>query len=208
MAYIYKITNLINSKVYIGKTSRTIEERFQEHLQSKNRIEYEKRPLYEAINKYGAENFIVEEIENVKNDDIASEREIYWINYYRSYIGFNDCNGYNATLGGDSKRYYNYFEIAKKYTELKNERKTAKFFNCDIQTVRKACKENNIKMLSRIEVIKNSTCKKVAKLNKDTLEILKIYDSITEAFKDLNHSKTGGISNACKNINKTYLGYR
>lgn len=208
MAYIYKITNLINSKVYIGKTSRTIEERFQEHINSKNRIEYEKRPLYEAFNKYGIENFIIEEIEKVENDEIASQREIYWIEYYHSYIGFENCNGYNATLGGDSKRYYNYAEIANKYLELQNERKTAEFFNCDVETVKKACEENKIKMLSRIESIKKSTCKKVAKLDKDTLIVLQVYDSISDAFRDLKHNKTGGISDACKDINKTYLGFK
>ena len=119
MAYIYKIINNINQKIYIGKTSSTIEKRFKEHCNDSKKERYEKRPLYDAMNKYGIENFTVEKVEEVENDEIASEREIYWINKLRTYIGFNDCNGYNATLGGDSKRYYNYEEIAKKYLELK-----------------------------------------------------------------------------------------
>jgi len=208
MAYIYKITNSINNKVYIGKTSKTIEERFKEHILDSKRERCEKRPLYNAFIKYGIENFFVEEIEKVPTDEKASEREIYWIEYYRSYVGFEDCKGYNATLGGDSKRYYDYNKIAKKYLELQNEKETAKFFNCDIQTVKNACMENNIEMLPRIEVIKQKTSKRVAKLDKDTLEILKIYDSISNAFRDLGHPKTGGISNVCKGKSHTYLGYK
>lgn len=54
----------------------------------------EKRPLYDAMNKYGVENFIVEELEYVKDENILSEREVYWIKELETY-------GYNATKGGD-----------------------------------------------------------------------------------------------------------
>ena len=60
MSYIYKITNIKNSKFYIGKTNRTIEERFKEHCKDYKKRDYEKRPLYTAMRKYGAENFSIE----------------------------------------------------------------------------------------------------------------------------------------------------
>ena len=156
MAYIYKIINNINQKIYIGKTSSTIEKRFKEHCNDSKKERYEKRPLYDAMNKYGIENFTVEKVEEVENDEIASEREIYWINKLRTYIGFNDCNGYNATLGGDSKRIYDYQIIAKKYLELKNQKETAKYFQCDIETVKKACQENNIEIISSQQIAKDA----------------------------------------------------
>ena len=156
MAYIYKIVNDINGKIYIGKTSNTVEERFKEHIQDSKKKRCEKRPLYDAMNKYGIENFRIEQIEEVKNDEVASEREQFWINQLRTYIGFIDCNGYNATLGGDSKRYYDYQEIANKYMELKNQKETAKFFNCDVETVRKACVENNIEIISSQQIAKDA----------------------------------------------------
>ena len=146
MAYIYKITNLINKKLYIGKTSSSIEERFKEHIKDSKKERCEKRPLYDAMNKYGIENFCIEQIEEVENDEIASEREQFWIEKLRTYIGFSDCNGYNATLGGDSKRYYNYTEIAKKYLELKSEKEVCEYFSCDPKVVRKACAENGIEI--------------------------------------------------------------
>ena len=177
MPYIYKITNLINNKIYIGKTSYTIDKRFKEHISDSKRERYEKRPLYDAMNKYGIENFIVEEVEKVENDDIASEREQYWINKLRTYVGFKDCNGYNATLGGDSKRYYNYKEIADKYLELKSEKEVMKYFHCDWKTVQSACLENNIKISD------NRKRQGIRKFNSDKTEY-KDYTSISEAAKD------------------------
>ena len=156
MAYIYKIINNINQKIYIGKTSSTIEKRFKEHCNDSKKERCEKRPLYDAMNKYGIENFTVEKVEEVENDEIASEREIYWINKLRTYIGFNDCNGYNATLAGDSKRIYDYQIIAKKYLELKNQKETAKYFQCDVETIKKACQENNIKIISSQQIAKDA----------------------------------------------------
>ena len=51
--YIYKITNLINQKAYIGKTVNSIEKRWSEHQREAQRERAENRPLYKALNKYG-----------------------------------------------------------------------------------------------------------------------------------------------------------
>lgn len=161
MAYIYKITNKVNNKIYVGKTSSTIEERFKEHCSDSKKERCEKRPLYDAMNKYGINQFTIEVIEQVPNDKIASEREMYWIKKLNTYIGFENCNGYNATLGGDSKRYYNYKEIANKYKELQNQKETAKFFNCDIETVRKACIEENVEIISSQQISREKQKKSV-----------------------------------------------
>ena len=53
MGYIYLITNLLNNKKYIGKTTQSIEERWQEHIYDSKRKKCETRPLYRAIRKYG-----------------------------------------------------------------------------------------------------------------------------------------------------------
>ena len=59
MAYIYKITNDINGKIYIGKTYNSIEKRFKEHCKDRLKRKCEQRPLYSAMNKYGIEHFYI-----------------------------------------------------------------------------------------------------------------------------------------------------
>ena len=100
MQGIYKITNKINNKCYIGK-SKNIEARWKEHkwrMNSLDEINLNK-PLYRAFKKYGLNNFsfeVIEELDNYEAD--ANEREKYWIKFYNSY---GSENGYNATYGGD-----------------------------------------------------------------------------------------------------------
>lgn len=107
MNYIYCITNLINNKRYVGKTTQSIEERFKQHCRDSRKGKYKNRPLYDAMNKYGVENFKIECLEKVEDSSILSEREIYWIHELNSY----GSNGYNATEGGDGTILYDYKEI-------------------------------------------------------------------------------------------------
>ena len=143
MAYIYKITNDINNKVYVGKTEHVNPEtRWKEHLQDYKKRKCEKRPLYSAMNKYGTEHFHFEVIEET---DCPEERERYWIEKLRTYVGFEDCNGYNATLGGDGKGYLNLdeYEVIRYHTEEANYAigKTASYFNVDRSTIKNILKK-------------------------------------------------------------------
>jgi group I intron endonuclease len=112
MAYIYLITNTINGKVYVGKTEGSIEHRFKKHICDSRKERCKNRPLYRAINKYGVENFKIELIEETDTPEI---REEYWITYYNSYH-----NGYNATRGGDGKKYLDYDAVLNTYLQYKN----------------------------------------------------------------------------------------
>ena len=127
MPYIYKIINNVNQKIYIGKTTRTIEERFKEHCKDYKKRDLEKRPLYRAMKKYGIENFSIELVEETDNPE---EREKYWIEYYGSFK-----NGYNATIGGDGKPYIDYDLVAATYKELKIQKAVAKKLNISEDTV-------------------------------------------------------------------------
>ena len=100
MAFIYKITNDVNGKVYIGKTLHSVEKRWKEHIKDSKRERTEKRPLYRAMNKYGIEHFHVETVEEC-SVEVSEEREAFWIKEYNSF----GKDGYNATTGGDGKPY-------------------------------------------------------------------------------------------------------
>ena len=86
--YIYKITNLINGKIYIGKHSQKI--------QNKDSYFGSGVLLNKAIVKYGKENFKKEIIEMCEKDNI-NDKEIYWINKFNSFTP----NGYNLAKGGN-----------------------------------------------------------------------------------------------------------
>lgn len=141
--FIYKITNRVNGKVYIGQTHFTIEHRWKQHQKNFN-IEHRKQPLYCAFAKYGIENFDVDKIEEIECDKL-DEREIYWIAYYDSFK-----NGYNATLGGDGKIYTwtdnQYEEIRSLYLSGFTTKKIAELFNVSAYTITGILKSMNVKL--------------------------------------------------------------
>lgn len=141
MGYIYKITNTLNDKVYIGQTIKTVQKRFTQHKNNSNKEYFSQIVLYKAFNKYGIENFICEEIEEVPNDKL-DEREKYWIEYYDSYF-----DGYNSTLGGRATQLYNWDtdDIIEKYMILKSARAVAKEIGCDHSTIDRILNENGVK---------------------------------------------------------------
>lgn len=91
---IYKITNLINGKCYIGQTSRSIEQRWKDHKRNSGRLSF---ALSLALQKYGRENFIIEEIFSAFDQNSLDFHEKLFI------IQFNSLapNGYNLTSGGE-----------------------------------------------------------------------------------------------------------
>lgn len=99
MVGIYKITNTINDKVYIGQ-SKNISQRWRVHRYrafSKSAEDYEK-PLYRAIRKYGLLAFNFEVIEECSIEDLNA-KEKFWIELLDST---NPSKGYNLTKGGES----------------------------------------------------------------------------------------------------------
>lgn len=173
MPFIYKITNKINGKCYIGKTLNSIEERWREHQSDSKKERCKDRPLYRALNKYGIENFLIEQVEEC-DENIVPEREQYWIKYYNSYH-----YGYNATLGGDGKQYIDYDLVVKTYLRLQNQTLTAKELNICVDTVNKILKLRKIPILTSQEIFKN----RGIKISVYTLlkEYIQTFNSLNEA---------------------------
>ncbi len=101
---IYKAT-FPNGKVYIGQTRQTLERRKENHLRyfKKKKENKNNYVFYRAINKYGFDNITWETIDYAKDQKELNEKECYWIDYYKSYIKFENCQGYNMTLGGQGE---------------------------------------------------------------------------------------------------------
>lgn len=95
IGYIYKVTNKINGKIYIGQTIQTVKERWYRHCSKSGISKAELGTHFKrAILKYGKENFSLETIEACDSSQL-DEREKFYISYYDSYK-----NGYNSTIGG------------------------------------------------------------------------------------------------------------
>ena len=92
-AIIYRLTNTINQKTYIGQTSRGLEERWREHLGSTTRGS--SAHLHNAIRKYGPDAFTREVLEET-TIDLMNDRERHWIAEY--------APEYNMTAGGEGAR--------------------------------------------------------------------------------------------------------
>lgn len=111
---IYKITNLINNKVYIGQTIQKFKNRIIEH--KKRMKNGTNTPLYNSLRKYGIENFKFEIIEEVLSKEELNQKEIYYIEKFNSLFP----NGYNLTSGGAGTFNYQHTEIDKqKMSKLK-----------------------------------------------------------------------------------------
>lgn len=194
MSYIYCITNNINQKKYVGKTDKTIEYRWQQHKADAPKRNCEKRPLYRAINKYGAENFSIEILEECSSEE-SSNREIYWIEKLDTFH-----NGYNATLGGDGTHYLDYNKIISTYKKVGSVQKTAQILNIDCKNALYVLKASGIDTSKP-----TSTHKPVAKIDPKTHEIIETYACIEQAEQANGNSRH--IAEVCKGKRKTCKGY-
>lgn len=111
IGYIYKFTNKVNSKVYVGQTYN-LQVRLNSHKSKALKI---KNKFYNAVRKYGWDNFEFSVLSTVSADTkeelntLLDKLEIEYIKQYDSYK-----SGYNSTLGGHSKRGY---KLSKEFSE-------------------------------------------------------------------------------------------
>lgn len=105
---IYKITNTINNKCYIGLTSRDFSVRLKEHLTLSNRNTCNTK-FHLALRKYSIDLFSIEILEyDIATITEANSREIFYIDKFDSYR-----NGYNMTKGGFGRTDYYFSDSAR-----------------------------------------------------------------------------------------------
>lgn len=198
--FIYKISNDINSHIYIGKTVLTIEERFKEHIKDSKKEEWKHRPLYRAINKYGIEHFTISLVEEC-NYTILSEREKYWIDFYDSYK-----NGYNATLGGDGSFLYDYDYIIDLYNKGMLVHEICDIVGCERTVVQRCLKR------AGINSFKNSIerSKSPVEMIGNNGQVIKTFSSQTDAANWIVNNKfpNASVHSIRTNIGRVVSGKR
>lgn len=208
MPYIYKITNMKNGKIYIGKTLDTVQNRWLEHCGDYKKYRCEKRPLYAAMRKYGLDSFTVEEIESC-DESVLSDRECFWIEYYASFK-----NGYNATVGGDGRHYIDYDMVVETYLKTGCQKETATLLSIDDGTVRKILKIRGVDSSKSSDILKRKLSKAVDMFSLSG-EFIKAFPSGRDAARYLFPNKTQaqiiGVSShildVCKKKRQSAYGF-
>ena len=111
MCGIYKIENLINGKIYIGK-SIDIQKRFRTHISdsfNENQPSYN-HLIHKAIRKYKPENFSFNVVEQCSEDEL-DQKEINWIRIYDCCVLDGKDKGYNMTRGGEGSSSIDVYKV-------------------------------------------------------------------------------------------------
>lgn len=204
---IYKATNILNNKCYIGASKYSLEQRKYGHFKDafkKNKKTY----FHKALRKYGFENFIWIVIDVSDNYQELMSKENFWVKFYNSF----GKNGYNSCEGGGNTAGYKFSEESKKKMSekaklnAKNKPNPFKGKTHSQKQKEKWSKERkdrklNGEWLENIRLARKKLCKPV--INLDTGEI---FNSIGEAQERYNLKN--GIANVCRGKKKTAAGQR
>ena len=156
------------------------------------------------MRKYGIEHFHIELIEETNNPE---ERECYWIEQKQSFK-----YGYNATIGGDGRKYIDYDLVIATYKETQNVAETARRLNIDRSHASSILHLNNVDVLSTNEVNQKRLGKVI---NQYTLtgEYIQSFPSAKTAADSLGKTTstskgaTSHITDVCRGKRKTAYGY-
>lgn len=205
MGYIYLVTNLINDKHYIGQTNFTIKKRWEQH-QYDAFIKQDDFYFHRALRKYGIDNFKIEPLIECGQEEL-DEKEIYYIDYYKSYYIYKQ--GYNLTRGGKGNAKINVKETLKLWNQGFSAIEIARQFNLYIRTVTDTLKLNGISQ----QEIYHRSMKYGAKSRYKKIYQYDFNGNLINIFSDLNEmtNLTGYrkdyISAACRHTYPSANGY-
>ena len=203
MGYIYVIKNDVNDKIYVGKTTDTLSNRFSKHCWEAINQPQKTSPLHSAMAKYGVNHFFIRLLEECENS-LLSEREIYWIDKLNLYLDKN--KGYNGSRGGEGNLKYSSQEIISLWNQGYNQTQIAQKLGCERHTIKKYLEGADISLEERQKHKLGNAARAVCQIDKTTKEIIAEYPSATEAAKETG-SIASGISMVCNGKRKTHNNY-
>lgn len=145
MFYVYKIVNDINDKVYVGRTIRNLNVRWNEHIKSCETGD--SRHIYSAMRKYGIQHFHIELVESCTTYDDMVAKEAYYCELYQAYT-----YGYNMTPAGEANPME--CEVSKK---SHTEKMRSDCVKSKISSSMKAVRSSEM----RLTMFKNETTKRI-----------------------------------------------
>lgn len=158
---IYKATNNVNGKVYVGKTTIGLSKRIGVHIHDAEIQKYGSI-FHRALIKYGPQNFSWFVLEHCQSEHALNLAEEWYIKKYKTFTGFNDCKGYNLTLGGDGVSWYRHSEdIRRKISRANSGKKRTK------EHSRKLAVANRGKVISKESRLKMSIARKGIKFSEE-----------------------------------------
>lgn len=203
---VYEHLNKVNGKRYIGITSRSLEER--SGLNGKNYTKEHQEVFYNAIQKYGWNNFEHNIIKKNLSFEEATNLEKELIKKYHTYIYDDQKNGYNMTLGGEGHIIWDPEIIYELWLQGFQQKEIKNKLGCCCATIRNVLKSHNIDFAERQSRAREKAKKKV---NQYDLEgnYIATYNSVAEAAKQFKKdSASTHIARVCRGERNATLGYK
>jgi len=205
---VYRVENKENGSVYIGATTKSIEERRRDHFQKANKATSNK--FQEAISTYGADAFTWEQVATAQSTDELAQKEKEYIYEYNS-----KDEGYNSDCGGGIKKsVYKYNMEGNFLTKYDDLTSAGDSINTTKQHISRACLSVNkiyqgfywsYEHKEPFIPDNDNRKKEVTQYALDGKEITK-YTSVSEASRKTNLSKST-ISRVCRGERKSGGGY-
>lgn len=209
MGFVYKATNKINGKSYVGITRVSVDWRWNAHICSAFTESYKDHDcvFHKAIRKYGIDSFYVETVEESNDEDLP--------NLERKYIELFDTflpNGYNMTRGGDGHWTHDYNEIMRLWNEGYSQCEIVMLYSRKIarNTIAKILRINGVsedEICERSNVaIARSKIKRVYQYDRNTGDFIKTHYSVSEAAKEVG-GNLHNIAQSARGSTKSSYGY-
>lgn len=208
MAIIYKITNKINGKIYIGETTSSLEQRWKDHCKDGKNGSHNKSVLHDAIHKYGVDNFSIEQIDEVP-DEQRFEKETEYIIKYQSLVS---QHGYNIVLYGTGYGIYNADDFVELWEQGYTQQEIIDIIGCSQSTVKKFLSSYGVtsfdfKSRAGIESAKKQGLNKPIEQYSLDGQFIQEWESASDCARHNIDFIQSGISQACRGEISSYKGY-